>query len=283
MTRPKILLVGWDAADWQIIKPLLDAGKMPHLEKMIAHGVMGNLATLRPILSPMLWNSVATGVRPEKHGILGFVHVDPETKKVRSYASHSRQVKALWNIFSQAGWRCQVVNWLASHPAENVNGVSVSESFIRHLYGSAANAPLPMQGVNPNHLADSLAAFRVRPEEIEAATIGLFVPKLSEIDQDKDHNLEILAKLLAECFTTHSIATRLLETEPWDFAAVYYPSLDHFCHGFMKYRAPKLPSISEREFEFYWRSSGSANWIRPSPPWKRAFVLIHRGSRRIVF
>ena len=34
---------------------------MPTLDAFINRGVMGNLATLQPILSPMLWNSVATG------------------------------------------------------------------------------------------------------------------------------------------------------------------------------------------------------------------------------
>jgi len=248
---PKILLIGWDAADWQIIKPLLDSGRMPNLEKMIEQGVMGNLSTLRPILSPMLWNSIATGVRPEKHGILGFTHVDPTTKKVRPYHSNSRKVKALWNILSQEGRRCHVVNWLASHPAEKVNGVTVSESFIRHLHASPANAPLPAGGVNPDHLAASLAGFRVRPEDIDSTTMRLFVPRLAEIDQAKDHNLEVLAKQLADCFTTHAVITHLLETEPWDFAAVYFTAIDHICHAFMKYRAPRLPAISEREFEFY--------------------------------
>jgi predicted AlkP superfamily phosphohydrolase/phosphomutase len=38
---------------------------------------MGNLATLQPILSPMLWNSVATGKFADKHGIHGFIAPDP--------------------------------------------------------------------------------------------------------------------------------------------------------------------------------------------------------------
>ncbi len=46
----KVLLIGWDAADWKVITPLLDAGKMPHLEKFVSQGVMGNLATLSPVL-----------------------------------------------------------------------------------------------------------------------------------------------------------------------------------------------------------------------------------------
>ena len=47
----KLLVIGWDAADWKIIHPLMDAGHMPTLEKMINNGVMGNIATLDPPFS----------------------------------------------------------------------------------------------------------------------------------------------------------------------------------------------------------------------------------------
>ena len=69
---PKVLLIGWDAADWKTITPLLDAGKMPNLQRLVNEGIMGNLATLYPSLSPTLWTSIATGKRPFRHGILGF-------------------------------------------------------------------------------------------------------------------------------------------------------------------------------------------------------------------
>jgi len=57
----KVLLIGWDAADWKIINPLIDAGHMPALERLISGGVMGNMTTLEPPFSPMLWTSIATG------------------------------------------------------------------------------------------------------------------------------------------------------------------------------------------------------------------------------
>ena len=69
---PKVLLIGWDAADWKIINPLMNAGEMPNLQSLVDRGVIGNLATLQPILSPMLWTSIATGKRAHKHGIHGF-------------------------------------------------------------------------------------------------------------------------------------------------------------------------------------------------------------------
>jgi WD40 repeat protein len=37
----RVLLIGWDAADWKAINPLLDAGKMPALEQFVNEGVMG--------------------------------------------------------------------------------------------------------------------------------------------------------------------------------------------------------------------------------------------------
>jgi predicted AlkP superfamily phosphohydrolase/phosphomutase len=61
MTKKRLLLVGWDSADWKLINPLMDAGAMPALEGLVNSGTSGNLTTLEPQLSPMLWTSIATG------------------------------------------------------------------------------------------------------------------------------------------------------------------------------------------------------------------------------
>ena len=45
MSAPRrVLLVGWDSADWKVITPLMDEGKMPHVQQLVEGGVMGNLA-----------------------------------------------------------------------------------------------------------------------------------------------------------------------------------------------------------------------------------------------
>src|SRR5690606_5100431 len=38
---PRILLLGWDGADWNTLHPLLAAGKMPVLQRLLAQGVAG--------------------------------------------------------------------------------------------------------------------------------------------------------------------------------------------------------------------------------------------------
>ena len=89
-SKKKVLLIGWDAADWQVITPLLDQGKMPNLQKLVEQGTMGNLATLYPDLSPMLWTSIATGKYPFKHGICGFTEPDPHGNGIRPITNLSR-------------------------------------------------------------------------------------------------------------------------------------------------------------------------------------------------
>ena len=247
----KVLLIGWDAADWKIINPLLDQGLMPTLDDFVDHGVIGNLATLRPILSPMLWNSIATGKRPDKHGILGFMEPDPQTGGVRPVTSTSRKVKALWNILTQRGYKAHVLGWFAGHPAEPIGGISVSDLFPYAVGPLDKPWPLPPGAVHPESMRDQFAKLRMHPAEVSEAAILPWIPRAAEIDQEKDKGLQSFAKILSENCSIHNAATWILQNEPWDFLAVYYNGIDHFCHGFMHYHPPRMEGIPEAKFEIY--------------------------------
>jgi predicted AlkP superfamily phosphohydrolase/phosphomutase/tetratricopeptide (TPR) repeat protein len=247
----KVLLIGWDAADWKIINPLLDQGLMPTLDDFVNHGVIGNLATLRPILSPMLWNSIATGKRPDKHGILGFMEPDPQTGGVRPVTSTSRKVKAIWNILTQRGYKTHVLGWFAGHPAEPIQGISVSDLYPYAVGPLDKPWPLPPGAVHPESLRDQFAGLRMHPAEVSEAAILPWIPRAAEIDQEKDKGLQSFAKILSENCSIHNAATWILQNEPWDFLAVYYNGIDHFCHGFMHYHPPRMEGIPETKFEIY--------------------------------
>ena len=247
----KVLLIGWDAADWKLINPLLDQGLMPTLDDFVNHGVIGNLATLRPILSPMLWNSIATGKRPDKHGILGFMEPDPQTGGVRPTTSSSRKVKAIWNILTQSGYKTHVLGWFAGHPAEPVNGISVSDLFPYAVAPLEKEWPLPPGAVHPESMREVFADLRMHPAEVTEAAILPWIPRAAEIDQEKDKGLQSFAKILAENCSIHNAATWILQHQPWDFLAVYYNGIDHFCHGFMHFHPPRMEGISEEKFEIY--------------------------------
>ncbi len=247
----KVLLIGWDAADWKVINPLLDQGLMPTLDDFINHGVMGNLATLRPILSPMLWNSIATGKRPNKHGIHGFMEPDTQNGGIRPVSSTSRKVKAIWNILTQRGFKTHVLGWFAGHPAEPINGISVSDLFPYATAPQDQPWPLPPGAVHPENLRDTFAELRMHPADVTEAAILPWIPRAAEVDQEKDKGLMSFAKILSENCSIHNAATWILQNEPWDFLAVYYNGIDHFCHGFMHYHPPRMEGIPEDRYEIY--------------------------------
>lgn len=249
--KPKVLLVGWDAADWEHIHPLLDAGLLPTLESLIQRGAMGNLRTLQPVLSPMLWNSIATGKQPYKHGVHGFVEPDRQNGGARPWSSNSRKTKALWNILSQHGLRCNVINWWASHPAEKINGCVVSNLFNGVKYDPRTNWTIARHTVHPEAWSADLAPNKVFPNELTGEQLLPFVPKGKEVNQDDDQKLSVVANNLAEMLSTHAVATAVLERSEWDFSAIYYTAIDHFCHAFMHYHPPRLPWVPEADFEIY--------------------------------
>lgn len=246
--RRKVLLIGWDGADWEHINPLLEEGLLPNLEALLNRGVMGNLATLQPVLSPMLWNSIATGKLADKHGVYGFMEPDPQSGGARPFSSLSRKCKAIWNIFNQEGYRSNVVGWWASHPAEPING-----SIVSNMLNQVQRDPLrvPPGTIHPAEREDELGDLRVEPKELTEADILPFIPNAAKIDQDKDPRLRAFAKVLSDCASIQAVATRMMEDKEWDFTAIYFDAIDHFCHGFAEFHPPRLPHIPEEVFEMY--------------------------------
>jgi predicted AlkP superfamily pyrophosphatase or phosphodiesterase len=247
----KVLLIGWDAADWEVITPMLEEGLLPTLDGLINRGVMGNLATLQPILSPMLWNSVATGKFADKHGIHGFIEPDPVNGGARPYTSTSRKCKALWNILTESGLRSNVVGWWASHPAEPINGTVVTNAFAAVKYDPEHGWQIPNGAIHPPEKAQPLTRLKVFASELTAAHILPFIPDAAKVDQQVDRHLESFAKVLSDAATIHAVATALMEQEPWDFTAVYYDAIDHFSHAFMAYHPPRLEWVAPEQFELY--------------------------------
>ena len=251
----RLLLIGWDAADWQMIHPLIDAGLMPNLQRLVEGGVIGNLASLSPLLSPILWTSIATGRRAYAHGVHGFAEPLPDRSSIRPTGTLSRKCKALWNILSQSDRRSVVCGWQASHPAEPIRGAMISNLFaIPPANATPEDWPIPERSVQPPALAKDLADLRVHPREIEGITIQQLIPRANELDQNDPlvrHRLGFLAQRLAEVISVHALATELLENQPWDFGAVYYECIDQVGHEFMPFHPPKMPQIGDEDFEFY--------------------------------
>lgn len=250
-TPPKVLLLGWDAADWKMIDPLMDQGQMPHLKRLIDRGVMGNIASLSPMLSPILWTSIATGKHADKHGILGFAEPDSDAGNIRPVTSTSRRCKAVWNILSDRGKRAGVINWFASHPAEPISGFVVSDRFPHAVGPPDKPWPVVAGSVHPAGMLETLGDLRVHPAATTPQQVLPFVPGLAHSNLPNDGKIGELRVLLAQCATVQAAATYMMQEMSWDFLGVYFDAIDRFAHAFMEFHPPKMEHVSDRDFELY--------------------------------
>jgi len=258
MSSDKVLLIGWDAADWKMIRPLMEQGKMPHTKSLVDEGVSGNLSTLQPVLSPTLWTSIATGKRPYKHGVHGFTEPDPLTGGIRPVTNLSRKTKAIWNILNQEEMDTITVGWWPSNPAEELSrGVMVSNDYQKVQGSSSENWPIKKGTVHPSRLEELLKELRFHPAELEESDVKPFIPEVQGMSEEelerlmKDPRLKSLSKIIADCTSVHSAATALMQNEPWNLMCVYQDAIDHFGHAFMKYSPPQRPKVDDWDFRVY--------------------------------
>jgi hypothetical protein len=125
-SRPRVLLVGIDGASYSLARSLQEEGALPNLARLAEAGVFAPLRSIPPFLSPRIWNSIATGKTPDKHGIVSFAWPDAKNRN-HLFLSSDRKSHALWNIASDAGLTVGVVNWWTTYPPEKINGVMVSD------------------------------------------------------------------------------------------------------------------------------------------------------------
>src|SRR6185295_4801414 len=168
---------------------------------------------------------------------------------IRPVMSTSRKVKAIWNMLTQSGLKSQVFSWFASHPAEPINGVCVSNLFCQLPPRGEEEWPLSPECVHPARLEETMKSLRVHPGEIEGCHLQPFIPHADQIDQSDEFSQKTLSRMataLAECATVHAAATWAMEHEPWDFCAIYYNAIDRVCHDFMQFHPPRDPDADER-------------------------------------
>ncbi|HXH28404.1 MAG TPA: tetratricopeptide repeat protein, partial [Candidatus Polarisedimenticolia bacterium] len=257
----RVVLIGIDSFDWQVIDPLMRAGRMPHLRALIARGTRANLKTIRPILSPVIWTSIATGAKPSRHGIVDFVVTARDSGALVPVTSAMRQVPALWNLLSRQGLDVNVVGWWATWPAETVRGDVVTDRVAFQLFRDEmgqdwkSTDPAENRGKTyPPGLFDAIRPLIRAPSEIGDAEIRTFLPPDVDPATATGERLERLREfrtVIAAGRTYQAIALRLLRDNPAALDLFYYEGPDTTSHLFMRDRPPLLPGVDPADLHWF--------------------------------
>jgi hypothetical protein len=238
-----VLLVGLDGADWQAIDPLARAGRLPVFARLRDHGRTGTLLATPPLVSPMLWTTIATGRRPEDHRILDFM-VDLPGGGQAPIPSSERRVAALWNVFSDAGRRVGVVGWWATWPAEAVAGTIVSDRVAPQL--ARGDTSIEAGSIAPAGRTAELAARLVHATDLTREDLSAYLPLTAEeygAAQRALHGSSArlyrspvahLATIVASTRSYARMAEAIVAGGQPELLLVYLEAIDSVSHRFVK-------------------------------------------------
>jgi predicted AlkP superfamily phosphohydrolase/phosphomutase/Flp pilus assembly protein TadD len=253
----RLVIVGVDGGDWMNLRPLMDAGKLPNFARLVRDGASGPLRSEEPMLSPLLWTTMATGRLPEQHGVLNFTAVDPKTGARAPVSRHNRKVDAFWNMLGDYHHSVDIIGWLATDPAETVNGVMITDKFGYLAYVPEDTARAQDASTFPPSRRAEFAALVTHSNAVTDDEMKRFV-HLSDGELDKHRHtsdtndpVNNLLHLYASTRTYQKIATHLLDQDRPDVLAVYFEWVDAVSHLFMLHTPPKLPDVSQAEYDAY--------------------------------
>jgi predicted AlkP superfamily phosphohydrolase/phosphomutase len=216
-SKKRVLIVGLDGATFDVITPLVKAGRMPNLASLIAAGAHGILHSTIPPITPTAWTSFATGVNPGKHGVFDFQRPAPGTYDFRPVPAHQHEYKSLWRLASEAGKRVVALDVPFTYPPEPVNGCLICGYGMPVGESTAFTWP-PNLG---EELKESCGAFR--PAVLEQ------LPNLrSEFFREWD---EVLANRV-------DVADHLWSRVNWDIYMIVLGSIDNVQHVLWNYLEP---------------------------------------------
>ena len=124
--RRKVIVVGIDAADFELVQHFVSKGILKNFKKIMNDGVFGSLKSTIPAFTAPAWTSFFTGVYPEKHGIYDFVKRKEDSYSLQVVSSKDRKIKPIWSIFSENGKKIGVINVPMTYPPEKINGIMIS-------------------------------------------------------------------------------------------------------------------------------------------------------------
>jgi predicted AlkP superfamily phosphohydrolase/phosphomutase len=121
----RVLCLGLDGADYDLVRNLLAQGRLPTLARLSREGTFGALRSTIPAFTPTAWSSFLTGLNPAGHGIFAFT-ANPNRGGGRLENAASRAGAPLWRYLGAAGVRSAFVTVPFTHPPEPLSGLIVT-------------------------------------------------------------------------------------------------------------------------------------------------------------
>jgi predicted AlkP superfamily phosphohydrolase/phosphomutase len=242
--KPRVIVLGVNGMELDIIRPLLLKGQMPNLARVIDKGAYGKLRTVSAPNCPRVYSTVFTSTDPEEHGVTGFV--------IGGITANTNMLKEepIWSMLSKSGITVGMANVPATFPVMSVNGYMISGMLTRGkncedgvLCAPKLSEVMGGDAVYPRSLKDELLKnvgdFYIDCERMPAAA------------DLKGHEAEMIDKWLTRVQVIRDQQTKLfdylLTEHPTDFTFLVQSCEDrtgHWLYPIAPYNVGYNPSIN---------------------------------------
>ena len=250
----RTLVIGLDGSSWNVLDPLLEAGRMPNLQALRERGASGPLESSLPFYTGPAWASYATGASPAAHGIWDFMMVREGDAMTVAHESDLRR-RTYYELLADQGRRSVLINLVLDQ--EEHEGVTIVNSWLtedgeRRLFPASARE-------------------RYRRE------LDAYVSYPTTFDEPLDVHLADLQHLEE---THMALARRLFEDEEWDHFYILFSSPDWLGHHGTGAFAQGDPAAIEAFGRLYAQLDSYIGWFVERAPARRSSCSPTTGSAR---
>ena len=238
----RVAVIGLDGADWDLINELANDGRVPNLRALTRGGAAGSLQTIQPTVAPLVWTTAATGVPPDRHGIIDFFENNTPAD------AYARRAPAVWEIAEGFGRSALVANWWTAWPPPPADALVVYDTPTQHL----------PDAIDPTALGQKVMSARVPIETIGYEQVRRFLNiTAAEYQQAASSRnaadpVNIMRELLAKTWTDHRTALELYRQQAPTLTMIHYGGTDIVNHLGAPYHPPLREGISASEYRKYW-------------------------------
>jgi predicted AlkP superfamily phosphohydrolase/phosphomutase len=228
--RTKALIIGIDGGTFDIVDPLVAAGRLPNLAGLMRRGASARTTTTWPAHTAPGWTTLLTASHPGGHGIYQFFDTQDPGYAATIRGSGDVGRSTVWEWLAAQGYTLGLVNIPMSHPPQDLPGYQITwplTQTLRYCRPAGLLAELRSQGA---HLQPDLAT--------------MFRGDLSYIDQAHDY-VGIRARAVA----------RLMRERPADVVMVVFTEVDRVCHHYWHFGDAGHPRHPDEAAPGGWRTA----------------------------
>ncbi|MBX0285478.1 alkaline phosphatase family protein [Haloarcula salinisoli] len=115
------IVLGLDGANWALLEPWLDDGRLPNIQALKEEGVWTDMHSCFPPVTCPNWRCYSTGKNPGKLGVFWWETIDTDRRTLTTPDSRSFKSANYWDYLNENGQTAGIMNLPMTYPPFEVD------------------------------------------------------------------------------------------------------------------------------------------------------------------